>query len=64
VNLLVIFETSRRTSRNVDFGSGSASKVVRLIAAGDNSGDMLSGSNARALAPQLSEQLKHAFGRE
>ena len=65
MNVLAIFETPRRAARaGVEWGSGSASTACAHIVAGDDSGDMLKGENARVLAAHVAEQLKHAFERE
>ena len=62
VNVLAIFETPRRAARaGVEWGSVRRPRALRHIVAGDNSGDMLKGENARVLAAHVAEQLEQAF---
>jgi hypothetical protein len=65
---LEIFETARFKNRGYQeklewsvFWPGG--NVVRHVMPGKDSGDMVSGQNARVLARLLAERLREAFGR-
>jgi len=66
VNVIGIYETPRRAQlrAGLDWGTGSAARVVRHTVAGIDSGDMLKGENARVLAGCVAEHLRGAFETE
>ena len=65
VRVLAIFQTARRATMRADTDAdswmASGGELIRLAVVGRDSGDMLTGDNAKGLAVELARQLKKAF---